>query len=152
MIIVSRKVEMKTLIVAVALCGLLAAPLGGQWLEKTILVPDSFVWQRGPQSLAYESAANTIYVGSQSGNCIIAIEGTTMEKFARIPADTGVRVLCYNLADNKLYAANHGSNSVHIIDCATNRVIDTVSVGVWPLDLCYNSVEAGPSPEPDLSI
>jgi len=59
------------------LAGLLLAisAVHGQWLEQTIYLPDSLSGLVGPTRLVYNSANNTIYVGGEYGDCVIAIDG-----------------------------------------------------------------------------
>jgi YVTN family beta-propeller protein len=119
---------------------LLAVSLvSGQWLEKTIYLPDSFGGLTMPQCLAYNSANNTIYVGGEYGRCIIAIDGATNQKIARIPSGCGTRDLCYNPRDNRVYCAEYDNDTVTVIDGASNQVIATVTVRAQPTALCYNS-------------
>jgi YVTN family beta-propeller protein len=123
--------------VLLALCCCLSAA-HSQWCEKTLLLPDTFGGLKSPGCLTYDSANNTIYVGG--GNCVLAIDGTTNQKIARIPAGSPA-VLCYNPTNNKVYCANLYSNNVTVIDGATNGVLATVVTGGGPAALCYNPTD-----------
>ena len=123
--------------ILLALCCCLSAA-HSQWLEKTLYLPDSFGGMTNPQCLAYDSANNTIYVGGEYGNCVLAIDGATNHRIARIPADSNGVALCYNPANRKVYCANAGSNNVTVIDGATNGVIATLATDTSPYALCYN--------------
>ena len=50
-----------------------------QWLEETILLPDSLGGLASPQCLVYDSANNTVYVGGESTDCEIAVDGVTSQ-------------------------------------------------------------------------
>jgi len=119
---------------------LLLLPLfaSAQWLETTIYVPDSLCGIHSPQAFTYNETNNTIYVGGYSGDCVIAIDGATNEKIARIPAGEDIKALCWNSTNNKVYCANYDSDNVTVIDGATNAVISSVGVGIWPYALIYN--------------
>jgi DNA-binding beta-propeller fold protein YncE len=80
--------------------------LSAQWLETTIYIPDSLCRIYGPHAVTYNSINNTIYVGGDGGNCVIAIDGTTNEKIALIPAGSNTRALVYNPINNKVYCTN----------------------------------------------
>ncbi len=67
--------------------------LSAQWLETTIYVPDSLCGIHNPRAFTYNNTNNTIYVGGEDGNCVIAIDGATNEKIARIPAGENIKAL-----------------------------------------------------------
>jgi YVTN family beta-propeller protein len=70
---------------------------------------------------------------------VLAIDGATNQKIARIPAGLGVRVLGYNSTNNKIYCANYYDGNVTVVDGATNLVITTVPAVVQgPRAFCYN--------------
>ncbi|MCK4252773.1 hypothetical protein KAX97_15105, partial [candidate division WOR-3 bacterium] len=111
---------------------LLPLLLSGQWLETTIYVPDSLCGVHNPQAFTYNETNNTIYVGGYNGDCVIAIDGATNEKIARIPAGGDIQALCWNSINNKIYCANQLSANVTVINGATNAVITTIAVGSYP--------------------
>jgi YVTN family beta-propeller protein len=82
------------LVVLAVFCCLSVA--GGQWLEATIYLPDSFGGVGSPRYLVYNTTNNTIYVGGEYGDCVIAIDGATDQRIARIPAGSGIYALCCN--------------------------------------------------------
>jgi YVTN family beta-propeller protein len=133
---------MKSKLVLVAACFLLYAVGTSQWLETTVLLPDSLGGMGNPQCFAYDSANNTVYVGGERGECVLAIDGATNERVARIPAGSNVSALCYNPQNNKVYCANRGGNDVAVIDGATNQVVATVAVGAGPVYLACDSVQS----------
>ena len=114
---------MKPKFVLFTICCLLCAVGAGQWFETLIDLRDSLGGLANPRCFAYDSINNTVYVGAESGGCIVAIDGATNEKIARIPAGPKVFALCCNSRENKVYAADYLADSVTIIDAAGNRVI-----------------------------
>jgi YVTN family beta-propeller protein len=110
---------------------LIPAFLNAQWLETTIFL-DSIYGISNPCSFTYNATNNSIYVGGEQGNCVIAIDGQTNQKIAKIPAGSGIRALCWNSANNKVYCANYGSNNVTVINGASDSVITIISVGGGP--------------------
>ncbi|HTW92335.1 MAG TPA: YncE family protein [bacterium] len=120
------------------LCALaLSVSIGrSQWLETTLTVPDSCGGMLSVWCFAYDSVDNRTYVGGAKG--VIAIDGATDQKIARIPFGTWNSAICYNSHDNKAYSADGASDDVGVIDCATNSVAATVTVGQGPVALCYS--------------
>ncbi len=104
------------------ICCLSAAQ--AQWLETTIPIPDSFGVLEEPQCLAYNATNTTIYVGGRDGDCVIAIDGATNQRIARIPTGKFVLDLCYNSTNNKVYCVV--GDIVTVIDGATDSVIANV--------------------------
>ena len=129
---------MKSKLALCAVFCLLYSLLSAQGLETTIYLPDSLGGTVGPQCLAYNPVNNRIYVGGAGVNCVIAIDGATNLKAARIAAGRWVKALCCNPSNDKVYCANESSASVTVIDGAADSAIATVAVGVRPYALCYN--------------
>jgi YVTN family beta-propeller protein len=117
---------------------LLPLLVSGQWLETTIHVPDSLCGIRHPKAFTYNETGNTIYVGGWPGNNVIAVDGNTHEKVAKIPSGEDINYLCWNSIHNKVYCANGLSDDVTVIDGVTNTVITTIAVGNNPCALIYN--------------
>ncbi|MDI6765617.1 MAG: beta-propeller fold lactonase family protein [Bacteroidota bacterium] len=70
---------------------------------------------------------------------MIAIDGATNQKIARIPMGSGYTLaLCWNPTNNKVYSANYYSDNITVIDGATNAVITSIPVGGGPYALAYN--------------
>jgi len=108
----------------------------GQWLEMTILLPDSLGGITGPQTLVWDSLDNTLFVGGDSG--ALVIDGATSERVARVWTGSTVSAVCYNPQNNKVYCANQSDDNVTVIDGASNAVLATVTAGDFPQALCYN--------------
>jgi len=120
---------------------LLAASLAsGQWVETTVLLPDSFGGMPFPQCVAYDLANNTVYVGGGAGR-VIAVDGTSNQRVAGINTGAYTDAMCVNPLDNKVYCASSYPNDscVTIINAATNQVLASVPDGGQPFALCYNS-------------
>jgi YVTN family beta-propeller protein len=107
-----------------------------QWYETTLMVPDTLGRMLHPVCFSYDSANNTVYVGGDS--CVIALDGETNEKTARVSVGSRVSDLCYVPQNNRIYSANAWSDNVTVIDGVTNSVISTLSAGRGPVAFCYN--------------
>jgi len=112
---------------------LAATSAAGQWLETTIWLSDSLGGVTIPRCVTYNSTDNTVYVGGESDDCVVVIDGATNQKIARITAGSGVFAFCYNPQDNKVYCADYHDDGVTVIDGTSNRVIATIPVGEAPL-------------------
>ncbi len=125
----------KLLLCVMALGALLAPAASAQYLETTIMLPDTLGWLSFPWSLAHNPQNNKIYVGCDDG--ILVIDGTTSQRLARIKM-TGGRAwaLCYNPQNNRIYCADLGLGRVVIIGGATDSVIATRMIVSYAL--CYN--------------
>ncbi|MEO0078689.1 MAG: YncE family protein [candidate division WOR-3 bacterium] len=113
----------------------------GQYLEATIRLSDSLGTLAVPRCLAYNSTNNTVYVGGEHGNCVVAIDGATNQKIARIPVGFAVYAILYNQQENKVYCADYHADNVIIVNGATNRVTSVVPVGDCPYALGFNPLE-----------
>ena len=98
----------------------------------------------GYRAVTAEHREEVVYVGGEHGYCVIAIDGATNQRIARIPAGFLGTALCCNPTHNKVYCANTGfditepDSTVTVIDCATNTVKTTITPGLFPSALCYN--------------
>jgi len=105
----------------ISICLLLAAQASGQWLEKTILLPDScggLIW---PETAAWNTLQHRLYVTGGFANAVVAIDGGTNRRSARIPLPGGSHHICFNPRSNKLYCTQ--TASIAVIDCARESVI-----------------------------
>jgi len=103
-----------------AVCCMLFASAPAQWLDTTLVLPDSFGGLQRPRCLAVNTANNRVYVGGQEGEVTIAIDGTTSEKIARIPTGYFAIDMGYNPISNKIYSVNYYDDNLTVIDGATN--------------------------------
>ncbi|UCG42231.1 MAG: hypothetical protein JSU73_10170 [candidate division WOR-3 bacterium] len=127
---------MKNVFIAAVLAASVAL---GQYLEKTIWLPDSFRAVGTPSNVLYNSGSNTIYVGDRSSGGIVVLDGITLRKAAQVFLPGAPSVMLYAPEVNKVYCLTR-SDSVYVIDGAGHGVLTRVPVGQYPKDLCYNSV------------
>ena len=126
-------------IVVLLILGCLVSLSPGQYVEKTILLPDSTSGLTSVGSLVFHSPTNTIYVGGNQG-FLVAVNALTNLKLKRVAVGEGSHVLCSDPPGNKVYCANYDS-TITVIDGAANRAVKTIPVGQRPTDLCYNERE-----------
>jgi len=128
---------MRMFVVLLAVSCWLSA-VSAQWLETTINLPDSLGQARHIQTMLYDSARGTVYVGLNEGRCVLAIEAATSRVLARIPAGPNVRALCLNPLNRKVYTVDFASGTVTIIDADARTERARLSVPAQPIALCYN--------------
>jgi YVTN family beta-propeller protein len=135
-----RAKNLRLLLCVLALGTLLVSSASPQYLESTVLLPDTLGPLNGPYHLAWDEnpAHPRLYIGGEgdSGGVIVA-HALTCKRMARI--STGpVKALCFVRPHGKLYVASAGSDSVTVVDCATNRVVSTITIGSEAPALQYN--------------
>jgi YVTN family beta-propeller protein len=112
-----------------------------QWLETTIVLPDSSV----PLALCYNATDNRVYCAyislDRDGDDVMVIDGATNSVLATVSAGYNPHALCYNSQNNKVYCANEASDNVTVIGGATNQVLQTIGVGRRPRDFTWNPVQ-----------
>ena len=129
------------LLCAVVLGLLLASSASGQFLEATIMLPDTLGPMNGPYHLAWDEnpAHPRLYIGGEadSGGVIVA-EAITCKRLARV--STGpVKALCFVPPQGKLYVARLDTNSILVVNCATNQITSAIhTAGVVPA-MQYNA-------------
>ncbi len=111
----------------------------GQYVEATILLPDSVSALAGVGSVVFHSPTNTIYLGG-SDSFLVAVDARTNSKLRRMTVGAGPHLLCSDPTGNKVYCANHDS-TVTVIDAATNQPLKTLPLGRRLTDLIYNEQE-----------
>jgi len=116
----------KFCVLIAAICLLTSGPVNAQWVETTILLPDSIGGISYPQSFGWCPATNHVYVGGYAGNAVLVVDGATNQRIARVQADSVVRAFFWHPARNRMYCANENAASVTVIDCATNTVAATI--------------------------
>jgi len=120
----------------------------GQWLETTVYLPDSLSGAVCPKTIACNDIRNRLYVGGgfdeygglRGGHdCwIVAIDGVTDERVARIGVPGEVSALSFCRGANKLYATTPTESCVTVIDAAADTVMGMIRVPQSPGVLCYN--------------
>jgi len=123
----NRAAKAKVLAFVLALGALLASPLSAQYLEKTIMLPDSFGSVSFLASIAYSPSSDRVYVGDEGGS-VLVVDATTLAKLTRIRA--GIRQRVHSLlpipGTAKLYAATDAG--IKVIDCTRDSVVGEVSM------------------------
>ncbi len=124
----NRAVRLAAVLLAVC-CWLSAA--SGQWIEKTLYLPDSLCGVTAPSLVAYNSVDNKVYVTGKYGeftrngrDCwIVVMDGATNQRIARIAVPSEVGSLEYNATDNKIYAASFVDSGLTVIDGSADTVL-----------------------------
>ena len=111
----------------------------GQYVETTILLPDSVSVLDEVRSLAFHSPTNAMYLGG-SDSFLVAVDARTNSKLRRMTVGAGPHLLCSDPTDNKVYCANYDS-TITVVDAATNQPLRTIPLGRRLTDLVYNEVE-----------
>ncbi len=120
-------------------CLLTPSSADGQWLEKTIYLPDSMAIVK-PNNLAFNPLQNELYVGADGW--VLVLDAATMVKTHRIPV-ARTRSMLYLREYNRLFVTGRGEPQdagLYVIDCATHEVITRIPVGTGPEGMCYDSV------------
>ena len=128
-----RNEHSATAILACMICILCTGAAHGQQVDRTILLPDSFGGLQILSSPVWDSVDNRIYVAAQQSEGVLAIDGVTNRKLARIPTGHLTQDLCYCVSRNRLYTVSgsqygYRDSVVTAIDCAANQVIANVRV------------------------
>ncbi|UCG41833.1 MAG: YncE family protein [candidate division WOR-3 bacterium] len=129
----------------------LTALASGQWLEKTIWLPDSFGGLIWPLCAVVDTIDNKVYVsggsdedfgplGSDGDGWVIVLDGDSYERIGRILVGTYVHDMCWNPANNHVYCM-HSSGVVSVIDCTADSVVSEQEYAGSLQDICANSVE-----------
>jgi YVTN family beta-propeller protein len=105
-----------------------------QWLETTVPLPDSLGSIGNPTAVVCDSLDNKLFAGGDGG--VLVADGTNNARLARVWTGSTVPALGFVRQNDKVYCANSGSNSVTVIDGASNSVLTTIGVGVWPNRVC----------------
>ncbi len=120
---------------------LVAGAAIGQWVEKTVYLPDTLYDADYLPVTAYNPVDNKAYHGavSRSGQCwVFVIDYRFNCTRARIPVPCEVAAMCYNSRDNKVYCSFTELDAVGVISGASDSLIATVPVGHAPGLLCYS--------------
>jgi YVTN family beta-propeller protein len=110
-----------------------------QYVETTILLPDSVSGLQSVSSILFHSPTNTIYLGG-SNDVIIAVDARTNSRLRGMHVGIGPHLLCSDPLGNKVYCANADA-TVTVIDAATNQPMKTIPVQHWLTDIVYNAAE-----------
>jgi YVTN family beta-propeller protein len=110
----------------VAVTAVPASAAGGYTVTATIPVGS------GPNGVAMDPAAGTVYVANATSGTVSVIDGATDAVTATIPVGSGPSGVAVDPAAGTVYVANSGSGTVSVIDAATNGVTATIEVGSYP--------------------
>ncbi len=124
-------------IVALLLLGCIVSFSSGQWVETTILLPDSLGGMDGICAMQFHSPNHTVYVGGNG--TLIAVDAGTYQKLARITFSGWLNFMCSSTASNKVYCASFYQQWVRVIDCATNSYVASIALDGEPREMCYVS-------------
>ncbi len=110
----------------------LLSTASAQWLEKTIVLSDSFgdMW---PNAVYYVPGSNCVYVAGDDG--VIVVDAATHARVARMDMDHPM-FMAIDSHDNKIYMGEE--DSMAVIDPVIHSVISRIWVGGSPYQLCYN--------------
>jgi len=134
----------------VALFLLVAGTSQGQWLEKTIYLPDEFGGLIWPHCAVFDTAHQKAYVGGgyssltadsaldSPENWVVVVDMVTLERVGRIRVPDPVSRMCINPVTEKLYCAFYMRNAICVIDCRTDSIVATVALSDLPDSLCVN--------------
>ena len=114
-----------------------------QVVEQTITLPDQYSGILSPTCVEYSPSSNLFYLGGTDGGYVIAIDGATNQKVARIETGFPVGFMGFNPVANKLYCAEWGGDDLAIIDCNSNSLLNTITFNDSSnnYSFCFNSTE-----------
>jgi YVTN family beta-propeller protein len=118
----------------------LASAALSQWLERTLLLPDSFSGLTQPVHLLWDSLDNTVYVGGAVGNYMLVIDDRTGIKKALVPTLFPVTSLAFSPDCRKVYALNGHRKTVLVFDASTHQWLDSFQKATEQNGPCYNPV------------
>ena len=90
------------LITALLILGCALSLSFGQYVETSILLPDSVSGLTEVGSLVFHPPTNTIYVGGDE-SLLVAVNAQTNVKLKRVAVGEGPHVLCSDPPGNKVY-------------------------------------------------
>jgi YVTN family beta-propeller protein len=116
---------------------LLAVVASGQWVEKTIGLPDSLTGLTYPGPMLYNPGSNILFIAGSNG--LALVDGLSNRMIART-ATPGLNdgVACYASQVNKVYwTGGYYDNAVYSLDGASGRELARFSIS-YPYEVCYN--------------
>lgn len=94
----------------------------------------------GPYGIDYDPVNEKIYVANESDGTVSVILTDDYSIQTTISGFTNPSGVAYNGANGYFYVSDYTANVVKWIDPATNTVLGSISVGVYPLQLGVDSV------------
>ena len=117
-------------------CLLAVGVAAGQWLEKTIILPDSLGGCIETHAMAYNTADDVIYVGGVG--CVVVVDAATGRRVAKFEVDGQVTVMCYAGSVNRLFAfCLSETRDLLVVDCEDLGVVATFPGAGGP---CYDPI------------
>lgn len=126
----------RTCLLALALSLAMQAAFG-QWLETTIMLPDSLGPLHWPYHMTTDATGSRLYVGSESTD-VMVFDAVTLGRLRRINTASPVLSSCTNTRRNKVYLSLSATSSILVIDGPTGAVLSTIPIPTGPHDLVYN--------------
>ncbi|MBN2466144.1 hypothetical protein JXD38_11040 [candidate division WOR-3 bacterium] len=124
------------LAVLLAVCCCLSA-VSGQWLEKTLLLPDSLGGFGSPGTMLYNPGNNLLFTACENG--LAVIDGLSNRLTDHAPANH-FGSACYASPVNKVYwIGGLYGNTVYVLDGATGRELRHITKA-YATSICYNPV------------
>ena len=93
------------------------------------------IWST-PVGLGLNPTTNTVYATDNNGRTYV-INGTT-NSFTDVLNLGGGHGIAANPVTNMIYMTNYNSNSITVMDGSTKKVISTIPVGNFPIDVAVN--------------
>ncbi len=90
------------------MAALLVSTAAGQWVDKTLFLGGA----TAPQLVVFDHAGNTAYFAGSSGDCLLAVDGSTGWVLRRTPLPGRPRSLLHNPSTHKLYCSRDGGVTV----------------------------------------
>jgi YVTN family beta-propeller protein len=115
--------------VLLILCAASAA--SGQWLEKTIYLPDSFGVVAYPRYVCFDPQARLAYVSGLT-EYVLVFDAGTNEPRARFLVGGAAGPLCTNPTGSKLYVGDRVGNYLLVVDAASGVVTARLPVSGEP--------------------
>jgi YVTN family beta-propeller protein len=126
------------LITSLLVVGCVVSLVPGQWLEKTVLLPDSLSGFGSQGTMVYNPGNNFLFVGCENGVAIV--DGFSDRLLAHINTRNLYGPACYASQANKLYWLGGSSgNTTFVLDGATGRDLKHITTPGGG-GICYNPV------------
>ncbi len=115
---------------------LLVVGSGAQTVDTVLFLPDSFVGSRYPAAVCAVPSRHRAYVGGQGGSpAVVAIDGTSARKVARVRVAENTEALFWNQTSEVVYALGRRELVVIDPDADTIRTVlpygDGPGIGAW---------------------
>ena len=114
--------------------GCLLSTVHGQWVEQTIVLPDSLTALHDIGPMLYNPGSNVLFVAGQEG--FVLMDGLSHRVIGRtILANAHDGIGCYASQPNKVYWMM--TNGLYSLDGTTGRLLASIT-SIAPRGICYN--------------